>query len=170
MARFIKVRNNHVVYPVRDSDLYDTAPENVSSDSNFIRIEVWRYDVTQNLIFGEISVHCPDGLIYYFRSLELPWLDNRTSISCIPNGLFATSYKKSPSFGRKMLYLSVPGRTGIMFHGGHSTAHTRGCILIKGCCLSSMNDFPASTSSDSFYKLIDSLAIKGYKFFIDVHC
>lgn len=36
----------------------------------------------------------------------------------------------SPSFGKSKVYIEVPGRSGIMFHGGNFAEQTRGCILI----------------------------------------
>ena len=36
----------------------------------------------------------------------------------------------SPSFGKSKVYIEVPGRSGIMFHGGNYAEQTRGCILV----------------------------------------
>jgi len=36
----------------------------------------------------------------------------------------------SPSFGRNKVYIEIPGRSGIMFHGGNYAEQSRGCVLL----------------------------------------
>lgn len=36
----------------------------------------------------------------------------------------------SPSFGKSKIYIEVPGRSGIMFHGGNYAEQSRGCVLL----------------------------------------
>ena len=36
----------------------------------------------------------------------------------------------SPSFGRTKVYIEIPGRSGIMFHGGNYAEQSRGCVLL----------------------------------------
>lgn len=50
--------------------------------------------------------------------------------SAIPDGTFTGYLQKSPKFQRKLLYIKVPNRTGILFHGGNTIAHTEGCVLV----------------------------------------
>lgn len=38
--------------------------------------------------------------------------------------------QKSSTFGRTKIYVDVPGRIGIMFHGGNKTSNSKGCILL----------------------------------------
>mgnify|MGYP003650043724 CR=1 FL=1 len=81
----------------------------------------------------------PDGSEHY--SLERPWLNNQTSISCIPAG----HYKfKRDTHGRfqwfKVLY--VDERTHIEMHLGTQPRHSEGCILLpKECLLAMKNTF-----------------------------
>lgn len=48
---------------------------------------------------------------------ELPWRENRPSISCIPEGLYRVAWTWSPRF-RRFMYLvdGVVGRNGIRKH------------------------------------------------------
>lgn len=48
---------------------------------------------------------------------ELPWRDNRPSVSCVPAGTYRAAFTHSPRFGRH-LYLVGPvaGRSGIRIH------------------------------------------------------
>jgi hypothetical protein len=80
----------------------------------------------------------PDGTQY--PSLERPWLDNQTSISCIPAG----HYKfKRDTHGRFQWFrvLEVPGRTHIEMHLGTRPSHSEGCILLPKECLLAMKNF-----------------------------
>ena len=80
----------------------------------------------------------PDGTEY--PSLERPWLDNQTSISCIPAG----HYKfKRDTHGRFQWFrvLDVLGRTHIEMHLGTSPSHSEGCILLSKECLLAMKNF-----------------------------
>lgn len=47
----------------------------------------------------------------------------------IPTGVYSAYGQTSPKFGTNKVYLNVPGRTGILFHGGQSSEQTKGCIL-----------------------------------------
>lgn len=48
----------------------------------------------------------------------------------IPAGTFSGNLQTSPKFGTKKLYLDVPGRSGIMFHGANVKDDLKGCIGI----------------------------------------
>ena len=80
----------------------------------------------------------PDGAEY--TTLERPWLNNQTSISCIPAG----HYKfKRDTQGRFQWFrlLDVEGRTNIEFHLGNKPSHSEGCILLPKECLLAMKNF-----------------------------
>lgn len=63
-------------------------------------------------------------------TLELPWVDNKKNISCIPEGLYKCISYESKKFGSCLLVKDVPGRLGILFHAGNTAKDTRGCILV----------------------------------------
>ena len=81
----------------------------------------------------------PDGTEY--PTLERPWLNNQTSVSCIPSG----HYKfKRDTHGRFQWFkvLDVAGRTNIEMHLGTRPSHSEGCILLpKECLLAMKADF-----------------------------
>ena len=80
----------------------------------------------------------PDGAEY--TTLERPWLNNQTSVSCIPAG----HYKfKRDTHGRFQWFkvLSVAGRTNIEMHLGTRPSHSEGCILLPKECLLAMKNF-----------------------------
>lgn len=65
-----------------------------------------------------------------FAVLELPWRDNKTNISCIPEGIYQCRVRTSPKYGKHIEVLKVPGRADILIHFGNFPKDTRGCILI----------------------------------------
>lgn len=70
------------------------------------------------------------GIFLLCKTLELPWKDNKRSISCIPEGNYkmikeATSpLHKYPHFR----ILNVEGRSGILVHKITFVKHLKGCI------------------------------------------
>lgn len=71
-------------------------------------------------------------------TIELPWLDNKPRISCIPIGEYKVIPYSSAKFGQTYLLLGVPNRTGILIHTGNLAGdkskgyitHSQGCILV----------------------------------------
>lgn len=83
----------------------------------------------------------------------------------IPAGVYSAYGKTSPKFGTNKLYLNVPGRSGILFHGGNSVDDTRGCILTgknrSGATVS--GDF-----SDDLFKVVDNAYKRGENIAVQV--
>ncbi len=63
-------------------------------------------------------------------TLELPWLDNKRSISCIPAGTYKAFKRNSPRNGAVFELRNVPNRTNIQCHAGNYTRQIEGCILV----------------------------------------
>ena len=67
-------------------------------------------------------------------TLELPYLDNQRSISCIPEGQYKVRLRlPRESATRDYIHLlvkDVPNRDYILFHIGNSAKDTRGCVLV----------------------------------------
>lgn len=78
---------------------------------------------------------CTIGSIQYgldFRAftLELPWINNKQSGSCIPTGFYECQKIVSPSLGECIEVSDVVGRTYIRIHKGNYTYQIQGCILV----------------------------------------
>lgn len=83
-----------------------------------------------------------EGLIvaggFHRRTLELPWRDNRSNISCIPPGEYHVEIRLSNKYGRVYWVRHVPNRTYILIHSGNYAgdkskgfkSHVMGCILL----------------------------------------
>jgi hypothetical protein len=48
----------------------------------------------------------------------------------IPTGYYSMYGKLSPTFKKNKVYIDVPGRSNIMWHGGNSHDQTKGCIIV----------------------------------------
>ena len=84
-----------------------------------------------------IRTYFPDGtngeIIYngvrVCFAIELPWVNNRPQVSCIPEGRYELVKWYSPKFGNHLRVLKVPGRDLIMVHpANEAVKELRGCI------------------------------------------
>ncbi len=83
-----------------------------------------RFRGTHDKTIGDLYLYVEDRLSAVLKTLELPWLDNRRNVSCIPEGVYNVSVHP-----RGLSVENVPNRSGILFHVGNYTKNTRGCIL-----------------------------------------
>jgi hypothetical protein len=68
-----------------------------------------------------------DRLMMY--SIELPWKNNHTRVSCIPEGRYELVKRWSPKFSRHLQIMNVPGREYILIHPANEALHElKGCI------------------------------------------
>lgn len=68
--------------------------------------------------------------IPFCLTLERPWLQNKRSVSCIPEGFYTCERVKSPKFGDTFEIVDVEARSHILFHKGNLSDDTHGCILV----------------------------------------
>ena len=63
------------------------------------------------------------------HTIELPWLQNKQRVSCIPEGNYRIVKRWSYKFGWHLHILNVPGRSFILFHPANDAAkQLKGCI------------------------------------------
>ncbi len=74
------------------------------------------------------------GLTMSCNTLELPWIQNKRNVSCIPTGTYQVKWVfKIGKFGWVYEIQNVPGRSGILFHSGNYAAGKK--VDIEGCIL-----------------------------------
>lgn len=73
-----------------------------------------RYKTSTQGTFGRIKLED-----FLYKTLELPWLDNKRQVSCIPAGQYECKIVQSPRFGRVYQVAKVPGRSQILIHWGN---------------------------------------------------
>lgn len=76
--------------------------------------------------FGVLRI----GQVPFALTLEQPWRDNETNISCIPPTEYICRRVHSPKFGETFEVQGVERRSHILFHKGNTIADTKGCILV----------------------------------------
>lgn len=100
-------------------------------------VTITREPSTQDGTFGRLRVE-HDGKTFECDTLELPWMHNRRSISCIPMGSYPVDWSHSGKFGACYRLRDVPERSGILIHAGNYAgdrtknrrADVEGCILL----------------------------------------
>lgn len=77
------------------------------------------------------------GMIYQGEipiclSLELPWLDNKRNVSCIPAGVYDCLWVVHPRWPNSPVALvrEVKDRSGILIHPANAPKEIRGCIAL----------------------------------------
>lgn len=98
---------------------------------------------------GEATI----GVLFYndlpmLTTLEPPYKDNETNISCIPIGSYKGVIFNSYRWGRTF-QLEVEGRQAIEFHPGNYPTDTHGCILL-GTNFSHSNELAIFESAKAF--------------------
>lgn len=68
-------------------------------------------------------------------SIELPWLDNKHRVSCIPEGKYELTKRYSPRFGWHLLVNNVVNRSYILIHAyNDALKESKGCIAPVSIC------------------------------------
>ncbi|MEP0938203.1 MAG: DUF5675 family protein [Ekhidna sp.] len=63
------------------------------------------------------------------KTIELPWLENRRNVSCIPEGIYSLTKRNTKTRGDHLIVNDVPGRSGILLHpANNALKELKGCI------------------------------------------
>lgn len=63
-------------------------------------------------------------------TLENNWLDNKTNLSAIPEGVYECVPHNGTKYKNVWVLKDVPNRSAILIHAGNIEDDTRGCILV----------------------------------------
>ena len=95
------------------------------------KVIIERDNYTTNQTTGTIKVVNENNVIVFSAmTLELPWNDNKSRISCIPKGVYYCDRITSPKFGVCYRVNDVYNRLHILIHVGNYYTEILGCILI----------------------------------------
>lgn len=108
----------------------------------FVLKRTYQSDRTTGTLSG------PEGFIS--TTLERPWLNNRRSVSCIPEGTYVVHRDRVGRFTWFAIQ-NVPGRSNIEFHLGTLPEHSEGCILMP---LLGLQDLLLETQGEPFNLVI----------------
>ncbi len=79
------------------------------------RIILERFETSDQGTFGKIRIENE-----YFYTMELPWRDNHSNVSCIPAGIYECRFTLSARFGYGMyLVENVNQRNGVRIHSAN---------------------------------------------------
>ena len=105
-------------------------PTKKNTEVKGVNLLIIRDEFTDKSTMGELFLNGE----WLCDTLELPYLDNQRSISCIPAGEYKVRIRTArESATRDYLHLlveDVKDRTYILFHRGNSAKDTRGCVLV----------------------------------------
>ena len=91
---------------------------------------IYRFEKTDK---GTISVNLintgDESFNQFGYNIELPFLDNRRSVSCILAGMYSFRKIVLPDGSEAIEIMNVPDRTHILAHVGNYMKDTLGCIL-----------------------------------------
>ena len=99
-------------------------------------VNLYRYESSDQGTFGVIFYED-----FWLYTLELPWRNNQSNISCIPEGEYEVVKRYSPSFKKETYWIKdVPNRSYILIHAANFAGDTskgwhtnlQGCIGL-GC-------------------------------------
>jgi len=104
-----------------------------------MKLLIERYPNSEKQTIGNGYVLKNDFIQFEFRTLELPWLNNKRKVSCIPTGDYKVKKRYSKKFGNHFHIQNVKDRSYILIHKGNYYTDILGCILV-GDDLSYIND------------------------------
>ncbi|MBO4708029.1 MAG: hypothetical protein J5594_05705 [Elusimicrobiaceae bacterium] len=103
--------------------------------------------VESGAILGRVFV---DGS-FFAHSLE-------NNLYKFPAGSYDLTGKYSPTFKKNKVYIDVPNRSNIMFHGGNSVDSTKGCVIIAA---NRDGERVSGDKSDELFNIVDCAGRNG---------
>ena len=105
------------------------------------------------------KLECEGKLISY--TIELPWKNNETRVSCIPEGKYFIRKRYSPKLQWHLEVMDVKNRSLILFHpANNASLELKGCIApvtkLSGPGLGLMSRKAFAKLKDLVYKALES--------------
>lgn len=95
-----------------------------------MEVKIIRTNYSEKQTLGRLFIIDGDFQEFDCYTLELPWKNNNTNISCIPTGVYHMVRRFSEKYGSHWWVQNVPDRNMILIHKGNYNTDTHGCILI----------------------------------------
>ncbi len=102
-------------------------------------------------------------------SIELPWLDNKKQVSCIPEGRYELRKRYNPRFGHHLLVINVPNRSYILIHAANDALkEIKGCIAPVSLCSGEGKGSNSRLALNRLVAMVYPELEKGNKVFITI--
>ncbi|MCD9015161.1 DUF5675 family protein [Parachryseolinea silvisoli] len=122
---------------------------------------VYHPEGTNGHIQHEGQLVCP--------SIELPWRENRRSISCIPEGRYELRKRYTQKRGQHLLVVDVPGRSGILIHPANDAQRDLlGCIAPVTTITGPGRGIQSRAANEKLKALVTSALDRKEKVFITI--
>lgn len=107
--------------------------------------------------------------VEHSHAIELPWKENETGHSCIPEGKYLLIKRYSQKHGHHLQVLNVPGRDLILIHpANNAVKELRGCIApvttITGPGLGATSKIPTLALNEKVFTYLN----RGEKVYIEI--
>ena len=94
-------------------------------------------------------------------TIELPWKENETKVSCIPEGKYVIRKRYSRKYNWHLEVVDVPSRKGILLHpANNAQSELKGCIApvskLSGAGLGLMSRKAFTKFKNLVYKVLDN--------------
>ena len=91
---------------------------------------IFRHKVTDNYSLGVCYIIMEDNTLHFVGvTMERGWQDNKSNISCVPEGVYDLRLEMSGHFKTELWELyGVPGRSECKFHVANYWKQLNGCI------------------------------------------
>ena len=92
-------------------------------------------------------------------TVELPWKDNKNSVSCYPAGIYKCRKIVSPTHGDCIEIMNVPNRTNIQIHAANYARQLLGCTAVGSTMADIDGDgnLDVTSSKATLKKLLDAV-------------
>jgi hypothetical protein len=95
-----------------------------------VRAELHRFMSDPKQTLGSLVFYRNDDPELMLATIELPWRDNKRSLSCVPEGDYTVVKRYSEKYGDHWHLIDVPERSYILIHAGNFHYQIQGCILV----------------------------------------
>ena len=106
-----------------------------------------------------------NGVLFYKGKflgfiIELPWLENKRSVSCIPEGVYILKPRFSEKFKHHLILENVEGRSLILIHPANDAKkELRGCLAP----VSSLTGIGKGLTSTPLFQKIVSICYQAFE-------
>ena len=96
------------------------------------------------------------------RSIELPWMENKPQVSCIPEGEYRIKTEQHARFGKVIRVLGVPGRSGILMHpANNALKELKGCVAPVMAATGQGTGMDSRKATDKVFEAVQLLEKRG---------